>query len=201
MLDNWSLRFPNCEPVAHHLPVLFPERWVRFHSLPDSKRYPETESEQATAIKRHNCVLGELCARDELVVLLTTGWSDTIEPIRSQRVLDELDPLARPWRTIAMHEQADIFPNPTYWHVFASTYKWSQGVFDQLVRLIADDILAGIMIASSDCRWVLHPYDGGMDAVVESQIARNQLAESHKDWLAPEWLSAGDAPEIELRLR
>src|SRR5262245_37658442 len=105
MLPDWNARFPNCEPVAHHLPAVFPERWVRFHSLPASKRYPETEAEYATVLARHNRILGELARHGEPVALLTTGWSDTAEPVRSERELVELDPLALPWRTDAMHQQ------------------------------------------------------------------------------------------------
>ena len=201
MLDNWSLRFPDCEAIAHHFPVLFPERWVRFHSLPNSKRYPENEPEFATVIDRHNCILSDLCLEEERVVLLTTGWSNNAEAMRAQTSLEEWDALARPWRTIAMHEQPDKLPTPTFWHVFVSTHNWSPGLFDPLVRLIAADALANVMIISPDCRWFLHPYDGGMDVIVESQDERDKLAERHKDWLAPEWLEPGDARDIGVQLR
>jgi hypothetical protein len=200
MLDNWSIRFPNCEAIAHHLPIVFPDRWVRFHSLPNSKRYPENELEQAMVIDRHNCILSDLCPPEEMVVLLTTAWSNTAEPVRCQAVQDNWDAPALPWRTIAMHEQPDKFPKPTFWHIFVSTHQWCPGVFDPLVRLVAADVLANVMIASPDCRWLLHPYDGGMDALVESQAERDKLANSHSAWLASEWLDAGDARDIGLRL-
>ena len=35
-------------------------RWVRFHSLPGSKRYAENEAEYACVLSRHNVVIGEL---------------------------------------------------------------------------------------------------------------------------------------------
>src|SRR5436309_2623058 len=38
MLADWDRCFPHCEPIGHHLRVAFPERWVRFHSLPESKQ-------------------------------------------------------------------------------------------------------------------------------------------------------------------
>jgi hypothetical protein len=186
--------------VAHHLPVVFPERWVRFHSLPASKRYPATEAEYATVLARHNRVLGELARPGETVALLTTGYSETAEPVRSQGELLELDPLALPWRTIAMHQQADSFPEPNFWHVFVSEWCWSPGVFDPLVRLIADDVLGNIMIAALDCRWVLHPYDGGMDLLVEPKAERDSLAGRYAEWLAPEWLAAGEACDVSLDL-
>jgi hypothetical protein len=201
MLTNWSLWFPDCEPVVHHLPVVFPARWVRFHSLPGSKRYPKSEAEYATVFERHNRVLGQLATPGESVALLTTEYSERAEPVRLQRELLELDPLALHWRTIAMHKQPDYGPDPNFWHVFASTRRWSPGVFDPLVRLIADDKLANVMIVALECRWLLHPYDGGMDVMVESKAARDSLANRFPEWLAPEWLAGAAARDVGLQLR
>ena len=79
ILTNWQQSFPGCEPVAHHLRVAFPDRWVRFHSLPHSKRYPEDEAEYAMVLERHNRVLGELVQNGEIIALLTTDYSDTVD--------------------------------------------------------------------------------------------------------------------------
>jgi hypothetical protein len=201
MLTGWEYRFPDCKPVAHHLPVVFPERWVRLHSLPGSKRYPVSPAEYATVLERHNKVLGNLARPGEMVILLTTGWSETAEPIRRQRELSELDPRALPWRTVAMHQEPDKFPEPLFWHVFASKWRWSRGVFDPLIRLIANDVVSNVMMVAPDCRWLVHPYDGGMDLIVESRVARDRLAERYPGWLAPEWLAAGDARDVGLDLR
>ena len=187
MLSDWDRWFPDCEPVAHHLPITFPGRWVRFHSLPGSKRYPEDEAEYGTVLERHNRVLGELACAGEPVALLTTGYSETADPAPRQQELLELDPHARYWRTIAMHEQPDNFPEPSFWHVFMSGWYWWPGVFDAIVRLVAADVLANVMIVALDGRWLLHPYDGGMDVIVESRGVRDALAERYPEWLGPEW--------------
>jgi len=153
--------------------------------LPGSKRYPENESEYATVLMRHNCVLGELAGDGETVVLLTTGYSETPEPMRPHPKLTAFDPFAVPWRTVAMHDTDDNFGEPTYWHVFVSRWDWTPGLFDPLVRLVADDVVANVMIVALDCRWLLHPYDGGMDVMLESSVARDWLKSRY-----PEWLSA-----------
>jgi hypothetical protein len=36
------------------------DRWVRFHSLPESKRYPDSQAEYAIELDRHYTVLSEL---------------------------------------------------------------------------------------------------------------------------------------------
>ncbi|MBN9117653.1 MAG: hypothetical protein J0I06_00525 [Planctomycetes bacterium] len=184
MLDNWQERFPNCEPVSHLMRTAFRKRWVRFHSLPESKRYPENEGEYETVLHRHNRILGELVGSERGVALLTTGYSETPQPVRTYPELDAFDPNAKLWRTVAMHELERDFSDPNYWHVFASGWEWRRGLFDPLVRLVADGTVANVMIVDLDCRWLLHPYDGGMDVILDSPAARGRLRAIHKDWLS-----------------
>jgi hypothetical protein len=184
MLTDWQRWFPNCDPIAHCLRVAFPDRWVRFHSLPGSKRYPEDEAEYATAFERHNRILGELARPGQTVVLLSTGYSQSPEPIRSQPEWQVLDPGAVSWWTVAMHETDADFADPSYWHVFASTREWRPRVFDPLVRLVADDVLRNVMVVAPDCRWLLHPYAGGMDVIAESQTARDRFKAGYAGWLS-----------------
>ena len=186
MLSRWRHQFPGCEPVGHRLREAFPDRWVRFHSLPGSKRYPEDEDEYATVLDRHNSILGELTGPGRGVVLLTTGASASPEPVRPDPELRELDPAARPWRSVAMHElEGEDFEAPTYWHVFASEWAWRPGQFDAVVRLVADWVVVNVMVVEPDCRWLLHPYDGGMDVIVDSSTTRSRLRAAHRDWLSP----------------
>ncbi|MGW1610935.1 DUF3885 domain-containing protein [Streptomyces sp. NPDC002285] len=56
----WQQQFPKVPPIAHELRAAYSDRWVRFHSLPRSKRYPETEEEYAIVLHRYNTLLDEL---------------------------------------------------------------------------------------------------------------------------------------------
>ena len=184
MLSSWQRWFPEVDPVAHRLRAAFPDRWVRFHSLPGSKRYPEGEAEYAMVLARHNRILGELTAPGREVVLLSTGYSDSPAPVRLQPELQALDPHALPWWSVPMHKSDEGYTDPTYWHVFASVWEWQPGLLDPVVRLVADDALANIMVVAPDCRWLLHPYDGGMDVVTESSAVRDCLKSSYAGWLS-----------------
>jgi hypothetical protein len=184
MLTGWQRWFPNCAPIAHRLRIAFADRWVRFHSLPESKRYPEDEPEYVTILERHNRILGELTRPGQRVVLLSTGYSESPEPIRSEPQWQVLDPEAVPWHSVVMDEGDANFAKPSYWHVFASEREWWPGTFDPLVRMVADSVLANVMVVSSDCRWLLHPYDGGMDVIAESPAVRDRLKANHTEWLS-----------------
>ncbi len=159
---------------------------MRFHSLPESKRYPKNVAEYAMVLDRHNRVLGELAQTGRPVILLTTAYSDTSQPVQRQPEWQALDPTALPWRTVPMHEvDGGDFVDPTYWHVSASVWEWQPGVFDAVVRLVADDVAANVMIVAADCRWLLHPYDGGMDVIAESSAVRDNLKLLYPQWLSP----------------
>jgi hypothetical protein len=185
MLGDWQAHFPDCEPVAHLLRQRFPTRWVRFHSLPASKRYPEDASEYGMVMERHNHILRELAGPEGTVVLLTTGYSETADAVPPRPELGTLDPDAKPWRAVPMHDLEGDFFASSYWHVFASVWEWRPGVLDLIVRLVAEDAIANVMIVDPLCRWLLHPYDGGMDVILESTAARDRLRSSYADWLSP----------------
>ena len=183
MLDQWDAAFPNCEPIAHLMREQFRERWVRFHSLPESKRYPQNESEMQTVLSRHNTILGELLGGGRAVVLLTTGYSEMAGSALRYPELEALDPSAVPWRVVPGH-RSDGGEDGYYWHVSASERTWRLGTFDPLVRLIADGTIANVMMVHPGCRWMLHPYDGGMDVILESTAARGRLKSLHREWLS-----------------
>ena len=182
MLAEWHMHFPGCEPVAHRLREAFSCRWVRFHRLPGSKRYPETDAEYATVLDRQNRILDELAGPETRVVLLTTEYSWSAEPTPDRPELRALDAAAKPWRSVLMHDQD--FIEPCFWHLFASEWEWRPGVLDPILRLVADDIVANVMVVDPNGRWLHHPYDGGMDVILESSEARNLIKSAHADWLS-----------------
>jgi len=184
MLGEWHVRFPDTEPIAHMLKTAFPSLWVRFHSLPGSKRYPQDRNEYATVLTRLNCILGELVGPESEVVLLTTEYAGDAAPPSARIALGTLDPEAKSWRCIPMHDLDGNFAEPSYWHVFASMWEWRPGVFDPIFRMVADDLVANLMIVDPTCRWILHPYDGGMDVILGSSAARDRLKSLHPEWLS-----------------
>lgn len=184
MLADWDRCFPNCEPIGHHLRAAFPDRWVRFHSLSGSKRYPEDDADFSEILARHNAVLGDVACPGAKVVLVTTEYSRSPAPSRSCSEMAAFDPGAAPWRSVAMHQIEVGFEEPAYWHLFASAREWRPGEFDALVRLVAIDAVANVLVVAPDCRWVLHPYDGGMDVIAESPERRRSLRKKYAVWLS-----------------
>ena len=182
MLDDyWNQQFDDAYPIAHSLRDSRRDCWVRFHSLPKSKRYPKSDTEWTTLLERHNAVLAALASDGSKLELLTTNWSDANSPGPPHERFCKLQIPSQHWRTVAMHE-LDGDPEPNYWHIFRSTITWTNHALDDLIRLVADDYIPNVMILDPTDSWLLHPYDGGMDVILGSIANRDGLSNRFSDW-------------------
>jgi hypothetical protein len=157
------------------LPDLYRDVWVRFHSLPRSKRYAQNEAEYAVVLERYNAVLDELFTGADVYVI-TPKWTAEPEVSPSQ-------PDAGYWRSLLVEDD----PDPefrTYCHLFAARRPWRHGCVDELLRDIADDKVGGVMITDTDMRRIHHPYDGGADVFLATPQERDQMRDRHADWLS-----------------
>jgi hypothetical protein len=158
------------------------DQWVRFHALPGSKRYPNTDAEYDIVLARHNTVLTELIT-DSIVLVVTAGYSDQPEPQDSSRSAETAaaHPAGAYWTSVC----TDDDPDSPYWmHLYASETPWSVGCLDELLRQVADDVIGNVMIADVALRWLYHPYDGGMDVILPTSAERDALRSRHRDWLS-----------------
>lgn len=180
----WNATYPECVPIPYFLRDAYPSRWVRFHSLPESKRYAENEAEYQTILERHNAVIDSLAQQNEELVLVSATYSETPEPIPHDGELSELDPNAEHWHTIAKHIIDNDEDYPNYCHLHMSVWPWKQSLLDSILKLVADWKVADIMIVSPQANWIYHPYDGGADVILNSTDERDKLKQKFKNWLS-----------------
>lgn len=81
LTELWQQRWPDCLPVGYKLRDPYRDVWVRFHSLPESKRYAVDESEYAVVLERYNTVLDELFAGTEVYVVTPFGATEPEVPL------------------------------------------------------------------------------------------------------------------------
>jgi hypothetical protein len=177
----WQRRWRSCSKVPYELRGLR-DQWVRFHTLPDSKRYPATDAEYQTIMARHNTVLAELVT-EPAVLVVTAGYSDAAEPGRPCRSPETVavHPDVTYWTSACMDEE----PGFESWiHLYVSEIPWTVGRLDTLLRHVADEVIANVLVADTELRWLYHPYDGGMDVLLSSAAERDALRDRHSDWLS-----------------
>lgn len=176
----WQQSWPSTRPLGHEVRANR-ERWVRFHALPKSKRYPEDEQEYAEVLRRHNLLLSELTARTSTSLLvLTMAWSASAVPIARDEAVARALPDASFWTSV--NQGDDDYPSWT--HVYVTPVNWRTGALDPLLRLVADDGTDGVVITDDLLSWLVHPYDGGVDVVTRLTEDRDALRAQHSDWLS-----------------
>jgi hypothetical protein len=178
----WNSQFEGFAPEAHNLKHEFKDRWVRFHSLPESKRYPESESEYQEVLSRNNSLLQEIFGLQSSVLVLLSEYSDSVEPIKPEIELHELFPESTYWCSIAQHEEED--DDKFYWHLHSAKVTPNSIELNDLFRLVANDEVRDIIIVGIASKTVFHPYDGGADVILSSTEQRNELKNKFSMWLS-----------------
>jgi hypothetical protein len=147
---SWQARWPQVVPISHLLKEEN-DRWVRFHSLPGSKRYADTPAEYATILHRHNTVLDELGAHTGNLHVITVEVAFTPVPRPRHPVLDVLLPDAECWTVLSW---PDLDPVLAFAHAYVNRISWQPGRLDGLLRGVADDEMAHLIIAAYDLAWL-----------------------------------------------
>ena len=74
----WERSWSGSDPLGYVLREEHADRWVRFHSLPESKRHAESPDEYDEILRRHRTVLRELHGSDDVSTLhaiaVDWGW-------------------------------------------------------------------------------------------------------------------------------
>jgi hypothetical protein len=182
----WSSRWPDCRPVGHELRVAAAETWVRFHSIPKSKRYPVSKTEYDEVLRRHRVVLGDLASQigePRSLRVVTAAWSPSAAHANRESKLRRAFPAAEPWRTILLDPPDPDDDDPVWIHLFVGKTTLDSPELDALLRLIADDETADVILSDPTATWLYHPYDGGGDVIAPDKVIRDALRSKYEDWL------------------
>ncbi|HEY1484891.1 MAG TPA: hypothetical protein VGF84_02235 [Micromonosporaceae bacterium] len=185
LIERWAKVWPDSLPIAHELKELFEDQWVRFHSLPGSKRAPESESDWAVALDRHNAVLGELAAGDDDLLVIMSVVAPAPAPAyrddgyRDDGYRDDEYGDDEFWTSVPWH-YAD--PDLLFAHLYVTGEQWAPGALDELLRLAIEQQIGGVIIAPLELGWLYHPYPGGADVIMASRGERAALAARYADW-------------------
>jgi hypothetical protein len=148
----------------------FPEYWLRIHSLPESKRYPETDVEREIVFERHSRFGSALLGERAPCLILQSCFNGFP---RSTALMPELE-----WTPI--HPVVEDEEN--VWDSSMAHTTWDAVAFRPLLLAIADDQEAHIAFVSvvTDCVFI--PYDGGADGFSFDVPLLQRLAQEFAPW-------------------
>jgi hypothetical protein len=178
--EEWKCSFGETPPLGYLCRVDFGDRWLRIHSLPKSKRYPENDLEMQEICRRHNEVATSVLGLNEECILIIGRYSENPndgEAVKLSGLHQELSP--QPELSYQMDEDEDEWMG--FW---AQRTVWGPGKFDQLIRDIADEKEANALFFNPSKSSVYSPYDGGADLIMPMS---ELVAPSKERWSS--WLS------------
>lgn len=168
----WKARYPGAPPIGYTMREARTPHWLRFHSLPQSKRYAETAREREIILARQNHLAGEVLGVDQPCWLVQAG-DDTDVRTRSEHGLRFI------WSFIPDDADEDNLAELIY----AAPTVWRDGAFDSLLLEIADDSQWPTLWMSLVTGAVFAPYDGGVDLFLASEQQVLDLKHAYADWL------------------
>jgi len=170
---DWSRFHAGQVPIGWRLRENELRPWVRFHGLPQSKRYAQSETEALTILLRANLLAERL---------LGSGALCWIVERRSRRS----DGIGEIWQSVLDDDcAADDDPEDwtTYFYVREEPWEW--GKYDATLTDIADDRRdIGAIWMRRDNGAVFAPYDGGFDLFPATWAQVGALRQEYREWLS-----------------
>ena len=183
-LARWAVWYPDAPPVGFLLRETYGDRWLRIHSLPESKRYAASGWEYAELLRRHNAVAGDLLGDGTACAVLVFGACDAqwIHELGARAGLtDGALPRVTQLPAALWDDTEGVFAGPV--RLFGGAVAWRRGVFDGFICAVADDRVAGLLV-ELDRGQVYAPYDGGADLFFATEAERDAARGRYRAWLS-----------------
>ena len=184
----WQSFYGDVPPLGHLLREQFSERWMRIHSLPESKRYPETPIEYSILLERQNTVATEVLGFDSNCLLLIPRYIYIGSEINHwpELKLPELrDSNFELFSEIKAEDEEEDYEaeDEIQRRIWCAPITWLPHQFNFLIKTVADD-KERCLFASLETGEIYAPYDGGADLFLKTSARRDDLKIRYKNWLS-----------------
>ncbi|MEX3007095.1 hypothetical protein [Hoeflea sp. TYP-13] len=170
----WSAAFGSTPPLGHVLRYNFQHIWTRFHALPNSKRYADTETECETILSRANTLVEECFDDSKNLWLVTARWEGFENDLVSR--LDMTPAIS--W--VDEQEEPEYQAQAMF---FVVRIDWKHSSQDWLFTNIAEDRERAILFSDNE-KTVFAPYDGGFDIICHQTEKIRHLESKFGSWMS-----------------
>ena len=163
-LEEIRKTYPKSIPISWLLRESNKKSWFRIHSLPESKRYPETSEEYKILLKRHNELASDVLGEEQRVFLFWYG--DKV----SGAFLGEY---------VISYNSDDVETD-----IYSTEIKWKSQRYDSYIKCVAIEKCSSSIFYSQSSGDIYAPYDGGADVFIQSPTKRKFLKRKYKKWFS-----------------
>lgn len=179
----WDRWYPEAPPIGFVLRDIYPERWLRIHSLPHGLRYPTSGWQQAELIRRHSAVATDVLgegARFAFLLLRSCAGPESVgvgqrAGITAGELPDALSLSPHLW-----DDHSGYFGEPM--GLVGAEVLWQPGDFIGFIVAVANDRVRGVL-ANLSTGAVYAPYDGGADLFFATEVERDLARARHAAWV------------------
>ncbi len=177
----WKSKYPEALPIGNELKSIYKKRWFRIHSLPESKRYAESETEYQIIFDRQNQLIKDVFGDEEIILLIGLYVNDlTNDNYKEIKEFSEFEKV----ETIELHK---IRPEENEENfnldIFIKRTNWKPNKRNEILKAIANDEIRMMLICPAKNR-IINPYDGGLDIILETEEVKNSFKEKYTEWLS-----------------
>jgi hypothetical protein len=185
--QSWEASFPNCPPVSYEFKWKMEDRWIRMHSLPDSKQYAENDEELDELLRRQNTLLLDVVGRGEECFIVAGDWSESPKRLPDFSTCPKLKGLIdTPLPSIDKQEfdpeEEDDDYTPIFLNLGYGKQKVTEGFIDEVLLCVAEDVVRFFVVNFQRSR-IFAPYDGGVDLVLRDSAERDTFKLKYSKWL------------------
>ncbi len=178
----WRRHFLEAAPWGCSLRVIFHHRWVRFHALPDSKRYADNETEYEIILRRANTLASRVLGRDPGCWMVASSPKSDQEIVRYDHEIRARFGLRESFYWTDPSEAPEDQIN---WLAYASECVWREGAFDTAIMRVAEEKEPAVLWVSKSSKAVFAPYAGGFDIILPTLDDMEVLSDDFPDWPSP----------------
>ena len=178
----WNNYFNQTIPLNYLFKEVYHERWLRIHSLPESKRYPDNDLEMNIILQRQNQIISDLYNENEEIYLVMTNIIHENEKHELINFYPNLN-FERSYSIELEKHFSNNFNNGEILDVYVSEKKWNLNSYDEILKDIANDI-SRVFFISLNNKIIVSPYDGGIDIIFNSETDKNIHREKYKEWIS-----------------
>jgi hypothetical protein len=163
----WNSRYPNFQPVSACFYKNMSTTWFRIHSLPESKRYADTQEEYEEIFFRQNTLLDDLIPQNTTIQIV-------INFISSHNSLFDIYDFEN--IGVIVDEEGE-----TTYQSFVIEQEWKTNSINNILKEIADDNIRAFIIVPEA---LIAPYDGGMNLYLNDIETRDFYKKRYSSWLS-----------------
>lgn len=178
----WKDYFNQTIPLNYLFKEVYRERWLRIHSLPQSKRYPDNEIEMNIILQRQNQIISDFYNENEEIYLVMTNIIHKNEKHELISFYPNLN-FERSYLIELEKHFSNNFNNDEILDVFVCKNRWNINSYDEILKDIANDISRAFFISLNN-KTIVSPYDGGIDIILNSETEKSIFREKYKEWIS-----------------